>query len=240
MIELAIIAAGNGGRLKTEGLKVSKPLISINRIPLIKRIIDTAIKNDINSISCIINENSTDLKEFLMSDNFDFPINVIVKSTESSLHSLYELSKKVSTPFLLTTADSVFLPNEFASFIDFSMNNSNADGIIAVTDFIDDEKPLYVSVNEHMKILNFQDQNLCYKYVTGGLYFFKKCIKNELENAVSSGVIRLRNFQRILIQKGYRLEAFPFSKMIDVDHVADIRIAEEFLNNNQYENKRIK
>lgn len=239
MIELAIIAAGNGSRLKTEGLKVSKPLISINGIPLIKRIVDIAIKNNINSISCIINENSIDLKEYLIKNNFNFPIHLIVKSTESSLHSLHELSQKVSTPFLLTTADSVFLPNEFSSFLEYSMSKSNADVIIAVTDFIDDEKPLYVSVNKDMKILSFHDQDNDYKYVTGGLYLFKKNIKNEVENAVSVGVVRLRNFQRMLIQKGYRLEAYPFSKMIDVDHIADIKIAEDLLNNNLYKNKRI-
>lgn len=235
MIELAIIAAGKGIRLKDEGIKVSKPMVSINGVPLIKRIIDIATKNGIKSINCIINENSYDLREFLTNGRFSLPINMVIKSTKSSLHSLYELSKSVSSPFLLTTADSVFLPDEFTSFLEFSMNKNNADGIIAVTDFIDDEKPLYVSVSEEMKILNFHDKNERYKYVTGGLYLFQKNITNEVEKAVDSGVVRLRNFQRFLVQKDFELYAYPFSKIIDVDHKLDIVKAEEFLKNNPQE-----
>ena len=199
MIDLAIIAAGEGIRLKNEGIKVSKPMVEVGGIPLIKRIIDIGIKNGVNSVTCIINENSKDLEKFLSNNSFAVPINLIVKSTESSLHSLYELSKKVTSPFLLTTSDSIFLENEFSSFINNALQNTSADGIFAVTDFIDDEKPLYVSVNEEMRITGFYDTNDNFKFVTGGLYFFRKDITNEVEEAVNNNVVRLRNFQRFLI-----------------------------------------
>ncbi len=240
MVDLGIIAAGDGIRLKTEGIKVSKPMVLVNEIPLIKRIIDIATNNGAKSISCIINENSKDLENFLMSDNFTVPINLIVKSTESSLHSLFELNKTITTPFLLTTSDSVFLENEFTLFLDFAMNKSDADGIFAVTDFIDDEKPLYVSIDENLRITNFYDENNGFRFVTGGLYLFKKSIKKEVDEAVNNGVIRLRNFQRFLIKKNYRLYAYPFSKIIDVDHVTDVEKAEEFLMNNQSNNPEAK
>jgi len=232
MVDLAIIAAGDGIRLKSEGVKVSKPMVNVNETPLIKRIIDIAVKNGTNSVSCIINENSDDLKDFLTDTDVPVPVNLIVKSTESSLHSLYELSKTISTPFLLTTSDSVFLEKEFTAFINYAMNKSNADAVFAVTDFIDDEKPLYVSVNDDSRIENFYDINNEFEFVTGGLYLFKESIKKEVEEAVGNGVVRLRNFQRYLIKKGYKIDAYPFSKIIDVDHVSDIKKAEIFLNNN--------
>jgi NDP-sugar pyrophosphorylase family protein len=232
MVDLAIIAAGDGIRLKSEGVKVSKPMVEINGIPLIKRIIDIAVKNGTNSVSSIINESSNDLKNYLTSGELSVPINIIVKSTESSLHSLYELSKTATTPFLLTTSDSVFLEKEFTSFINFALNKSNADAVFAVTDFIDDEKPLYVSINDESEIENFYDVNNEFEFVTGGLYLFKKSIKDEVEEAVKSGIVRLRNFQRFLIKKGYKIDAYPFSKIIDVDHVTDIEKAKIFLNNN--------
>ncbi len=65
MIELAIIAAGEGSRLKTEGVSVSKPMVKINGIPMIKRIIDIAVHLGIDSVNCIINENAIDLKHIL-------------------------------------------------------------------------------------------------------------------------------------------------------------------------------
>jgi len=39
----------------------------------------------------------------------------------------------------------------------------------------------------------------------------------------------MRNYQRQLIAEGLRLKAYPFSKIIDVDHADDILKAESFL-----------
>ncbi|NOX19152.1 MAG: NDP-sugar synthase [Chlorobi bacterium] len=233
MMELAIIAAGEGSRLKTEGVSVSKPMVKINGTPMIKRIIDIAVKSGIKSANCIINENSIDLKRFLTNENFPIPVKVIVKTTQSSLHSLYELSKVISTPFLLTTSDSIFLENEFADFVSFAMDKTEADAVFAITDFVDDEKPLYVSVKENFEISGFHDENKGYEYVTGGLYLFKRNINREIEEAVNGGMERLRNFQRYLIKRDFKIDGYRFSKIIDVDHADDIKKAENFLFRNK-------
>lgn len=232
LIGVGIIAAGEGHRLREEGIQVSKPLVQINGTPIIKRIIDITRNTGKSSITCIINEKSEELENFLLKYSRTNPINLIVKSTPSSLHSLYQLNRFLSGPFLLTTADSVFLESEFKSFMNYGMNLKDADGVIAVTDFIDDEKPLYADIDENDKIINFKDSNDGYDFVTGGLYLFKTDIQKEIDEAVKSGVVRLRNFLRFLIQKDFRLYAYPFSKIIDVDHMNDIKIAEEFLNSN--------
>jgi hypothetical protein len=39
----------------------------------------------------------------------------------------------------------------------------------------------------------------------------------------------MRNFQRALLADGQLLKAWPFSKVLDIDHADDIRKAEEFL-----------
>ena len=39
----------------------------------------------------------------------------------------------------------------------------------------------------------------------------------------------MRNFQRALIADGCRLKAWPFSKVLDIDHAGDIVKAEEFI-----------
>ena len=39
----------------------------------------------------------------------------------------------------------------------------------------------------------------------------------------------MRNFQRRLVQEGLRLKAYPFGKIIDIDHVEDIKKGESFL-----------
>ncbi len=143
------------------------------------------------------------------------------------------MSKIISTPFLLTTSDSIFLENEFADFLSFTINKSEADAVFAITDFVDDEKPLYVSVNKNFEISGFHDENKGYKYVTGGLYLFKRNINQEIEEAVNSGMERLRNFQRYLIKKEFKIDGYRFSKIVDVDHADDIKKAENFLFSNK-------
>ena len=45
----------------------------------------------------------------------------------------------------------------------------------------------------------------------------------------------MRNFQRQLVADGLKLKAWPFSKILDVDHAADIAKAEQFLSEIHYE-----
>jgi len=44
----------------------------------------------------------------------------------------------------------------------------------------------------------------------------------------------MRNYQRLLIDEGLTLNAYNFTKIMDVDHVSDIAKAEEFLNDIEY------
>ena len=40
---------------------------------------------------------------------------------------------------------------------------------------------------------------------------------------------QMRNFQRQLVADGLKLKAYPFTKILDVDHASDIVKAENFL-----------
>ena len=56
-----------------------------------------------------------------------------------------------------------------------------------------------------------------------------------LRRCVAAGQSRMRNFQRQLVADGLKLKAWPFSKILDVDHAADIAKAEQFLSEIHYE-----
>jgi NDP-sugar pyrophosphorylase family protein len=230
-MKFAIIAAGEGSRLLNEGVNITKPLVKISGIPMIERIIDSAVKNSFSSVHCIINEQSPDLKEYLTSKDFGIPLHLLVKSTPSSMHSLFELSDQLKdSGFCLSAADTIFDPEEFRNYINYCKDNkTEADGVIAVTDFIDDEKPLYVKLLHNNDIHEFNDNYVEIKYVTGGLYFFSPGVFDIFNKALLSGISRLRNFLKLLLTEGYTLKAYKFNKIIDVDHLKDIIEAEEFL-----------
>ena len=156
---------------------------------------------------------------------------ILVKSTPSSMHSFYELSHYLDgDKICLTTVDTIFKEEEFSGYIQQFIQEDKLDGLMAVTDFIDDEKPLYVETDNELYIRNFLDQadGDC-RYISGGIYCLRRPALGVLNNAISQGMSRMRNYQRQLIAEGLRLKAYPFSKIIDVDHADDILKAESFL-----------
>jgi len=230
-MNFGIIAAGEGSRLRYENASVSKPLITVNGIPLIERLFTIAENNGFESISCIINEESLSVKEYINNRKFEIPFNLIIKSTPSSLHSFNALSPFLKgNSFCLTTVDSIFNQDEFIEFLNFSNNKKNTDGVLAVTDFIDDEKPLCIETDENMNIKSFHDNADGHKYATGGMYYFNSDVFPLMEKAINENMMRLRNFLKILLVNNYKIIAYPFSKIIDIDHLKDLQVAEEYLN----------
>ncbi len=231
---LSIIAAGEGSRLKSEGIPVSKPLIKVGGMALIDRLISTAANNNITKIVCVINEESKDVLEHIQKSNYEIPVKVKIKSTPSSLHTMYELREFVNEPFLMGTVDSIFVPDEYSKFVNYcslsvSNNTENSpDVILGITDYIDDETPLCVELNGK-NIISFHNEKANYKWATGGIYYFKPDVFQFAEKAINSGIFRLRNLLNMLLKEGLKVEGFKFSKIIDIDHSDDIKKANDFL-----------
>ena len=89
----AIIAAGEGSRLAQEGVEKPKPLVEINGEPMIGRLVNIFCRCNAESISVIVNEQMRDVQAFVKALNPSVPLNMVVKSTPSSMHSFYELSR---------------------------------------------------------------------------------------------------------------------------------------------------
>ena len=227
----AIIAAGEGSRLVQEGVKLPKPLVNLCGTPMIKRLIDIMMDCNPTALSIIVNEQMTEVRSYLESLTLPVPFNLVVKSTPSSMHSFYEVSRGFTDgKFILTTVDTIFRPEDFRRYVEAFEADETADGYMAVTSFIDDEKPLYIDVNADMDITAFRDKAFPgVKYISGGIYGLTAPALRTLEKCMASGVSRMRNYQRALVDDGLRLKAYPFPKIIDVDHAGDIATAEAFL-----------
>jgi NDP-sugar pyrophosphorylase family protein len=229
-MKFAIIAAGEGSRLAREGVKAPKPLIELQGIPIIERLVMLFASQDASSINIIINEQQPDTLQLLKKLQKQYPINIVVKDTPSSMHSLHALSHLLrGEKFCLTTVDTIFKKQEFTEYIK-AFENSSYDGLMAVTDFIDDEKPLYVNTDEDLNITAFADSpTAASRYISGGIYGLQDNALDILDECMAAGIERMRNFQRSLVKGGLHLKAHPFNKIIDIDHAEDIAKAEEFL-----------
>jgi len=238
-MKAGIIAAGEGSRLRSEGITTPKPLVPVNGVPLIERLIMSFIHAGIDELVCIVNESSPEVKRFVEKKQFPIPVTFVVKTTPSSMHSLFALAPHLMDGrFLLSTVDSIFNEDEFGRFINYARSRDSVDGLLAVTGFIDDENPLTVQVDRSMRILAFGTRTAgpgspqtpsTAPLATGGLYVLSPRVFNEIDSALTQGLERLRNFLSYLVARGYTLEAYPFSKIVDVDHADDVRTAEDLL-----------
>lgn len=229
-MKFAIIAAGEGSRLAQEGIKQPKPLVPLYGIAIIDRLIRIFMDNEATSIAVIINEEQIETQRHLAELQKTYPLEIIIKSTPGSMHSFYELMPLLrNDKFCLTTVDTVFCEAEFTAYIE-NFKASESDGFMAVTDFIDDEKPLYISANNSLDITGYHDiKNDNCNYISGGIYCLSPSCLDVLQNCMDKGYTRMREFQRALVEEGKKLKAYPFYKILDLDHADDIQKAEKFL-----------
>ena len=219
-----------------EGFTLPKPMVSLHGEMLVNRLIRIFDQNNAEEIRVIVNEQSPALESHLKCIATEAEMQIFRRSTPSSLHSAWHLL--AGDPSLdavcLTTTDTVFNEVEFAAFISAFEQNTEVDAFMAVTAFIDDESPLFITMDSRQVITAFTDQNdQGTPYVSGGIYCLRRNALEVLDNAIQNGVSRMRNFQRQLIENNLNVKGYTFSKIVDVDHLSDIRTAELFLETEQ-------
>lgn len=230
-----IIAAGEGSRLVQEGVSLPKPLVDLDGRPMIGRLIDIFTGCGAESVSVIVNEQMTEVADYLRSraGSMAVPLNLVVKSTPSSMHSFAALASLMRGRgrFVLTTVDTIFRAGDFARYIDaFEAAGSGIDGMMAMTEYVDDEKPLYIDTDAELNILAFRDAPYSgARFISGGIYGLTEPAIDVLDDCLAAGVSRMRNYQRALVGAGLRLRGFNLGKIIDVDHASDIDTARRFI-----------
>lgn len=232
-MNFGIIAAGEGSRLAEEGIEVPKPLVEINGEPMIGRLL--RIFGDIGAehVAVVCNGDHPETARYLETIREKFPFKLTVKEavTPSSMHTFHLLGNMLRGKgrFITTTVDTIFNPENFAGYTKaYSGQPGNMAGMMAVTDYIDDEKPLYVATDEDMNITAFLDKpEKDIKYISAGIYGLDDRALKVLDNCMERGIHRMRNYQRALLESGLPLKAYNIGRAIDVDHIHDLELAQQ-------------
>lgn len=230
----AVIAAGEGSRLAREGVGVPKPLVEVGGETLLDRLVRVFLANGATEIDVVCNDLYPSVAVHLEAlRRSGVPLRYVVQTTPSSMHSLYALSPLLEgSPFVLTTVDTIFREDEFARYVGQFRQlaaSGEADGLMGVTNYIDDERPLYVKVGDGGAITAFADADPHPVYISGGIYGLMPRSLATLRQCIERGESRMRNFQRAMLADGLRLRVCPFTKVLDIDHASDIAKAERFL-----------
>lgn len=242
-MNFGIIAAGEGSRLASEGVMLPKPLVELEGKPLLGRLIDLFLEIGDGSVCVIVNDKMPEVLSYMHRRvaEGDGRVKMTVKTTPSSMHSFYEVCRmlKGEGRFIVTTVDTVFRADAFCEYADsFRSADRSVEGMMAVTRFVDDEKPLYVEADDAGDICAFRDQSMVEserkklgltEFVSGGIYGLDDSAIKVLEECMERGVSRMRNYQRALVEAGLRLKAYDMGKIMDVDHADDIVKAQDFV-----------
>ncbi len=217
----AVIAAGEGSRLKELG--VAKPMIQVGGVPLIAHVLGNFEAAGIASAAVIFNEAERDCEAYVRERFGRLVSKVVVKTTRSSLESFREILEAAPPGRLLvSTVDAFCPPKEFVRFVRRAEELPANSTVLAVTGYVHDEKPLWVSTTRAGRVTVVGGTSG--DAVTAGIYVFPEKVRRL---AIPSELGRLRDFLVWLAKSGEPIEAVDIPKVVDVDRAEDLAVAEE-------------
>jgi len=219
-----ILAGGRGSRLAADGVEAPKPLVEVGGRPQIVNLIETFAELGCESITCMVRDGIT----------LDVPAPTIVRScrTPSSLHTLVAgLALVPSGPVFCAMVDTVMPQADWRRLYRGVTERLTAGSlaVLAVTPFVDDELPLYVTRNaEGLATGIFDTPPPGPLLVTGGVYGLSPEARRLATVAVAS-LHRMRAFLRLLVELRVPVSTVEVPRIIDLDHKRDLEAAERWL-----------
>ena len=225
-MNFAIIAAGNGERLASEGLAVPKPMAEIAPgLTMLRRLLNIFTDCGALRIRVIVNAHTPQLKEYLESLADEYPLEIVCRSTSGSLESLMELLDGQNGSWIVTTADTIFPATLFFSMVEKFREKMDTDALMGLTPYIDDEKPLYATTDASGRVTGYYDSEPADTdavYASAGIYCLAPNALSMLAECRRRGFTRMRQYQKLLVESGLRVESFIYPQVIDVDHLSDL------------------
>jgi NDP-sugar pyrophosphorylase family protein len=216
-----IIAAGDGQRLRASGFAMPKPLVPVGGVPLLGRVVENFRAAGITSLVMIVNEGGTACRDWARERFPDLDIDVIVKTTASSLESFQEVSRRLDGErALVSTVDAWCHPADFTRFVDAALGRPPEASVLAVTPLVADERPLWVTVDADGRVRRIGGE--VGTHVTAGMYLLSARARAASPPALG----RLRDFLTWLLEHGEPFYAETIEHVVDVDRASDVVLAE--------------
>lgn len=232
MIHAGIIAAGLGERL--QGAGVAKPLVPVAGRPLVHWTVEALARAGVGAVTILLNSRGQEVRRSLESA---FP-RLAWRFLEWDSPSSWESFRRVSTDlacetdrFLISTVDALLRPSDVAAFARRALappegESFRTDATLAVTSFVEDEKPLWVDLGVDGRVTAVGADARQHRWVTCGLYGMSRAAAEGLSGRTHE---RLRDYWTALAREGARVTAVTFEKTVDVDRPEDVASAETFL-----------
>lgn len=227
-----ILAGGAGSRLAAGGIGVPKALVEVAGRPQIVGLLETLAEVGCSSLTCALRADFPDVPRVLDGKRFGPPLTVVTCRTPSSLHTLVEgLNAAPPGPVFCTMVDTVMRAADWrAVYLATDRQlTAGADVVLAVTPYVDDESPVYVTRGGDGSVRVVSDEPLHPPLVTGGVYGLSAAARRAAAEAVSRGGHKVRGFLKTLVAEGRRVAAVEVPRIIDIDRPSDLHTANAWL-----------
>ncbi|HEU4589203.1 MAG TPA: NTP transferase domain-containing protein [Gemmatimonadales bacterium] len=223
-----ILAGGEGSRLAKAGVATPKPLIPVGGTPQVVRLLRTLARLGCESVTCLLREGIPAMLLEAEAAWVKIPYHVQFCRTPSSLHTLVEgLRALPPGPVFCSMVDTVMpwgdWQRAYASAT--AALGAGADAVLVVTPYVDDERPLHVRRDASGRAVGIGDGPADPPCVTGGVYAFGPSARAVAEEAVASGLERMRAFLALLVGRGAAVGTVEIPRIIDLDDLRDLAAA---------------
>jgi NDP-sugar pyrophosphorylase family protein len=229
-MKAGILAAGTGSRFLQAGWDEPKPLVRLGGRPIIHHVLDNLFQAGVESVEVLLNghERFDPVEDYLQGlPEAEQRIRVSRKITRSSFETFSCLLKQMGPPpFVLSTVDSILDRGDLERFLQPESYPPECALALAVTDYVNDEKPLWVEFDPTGKISCIGEGVSEKKFVTAGIYFV---LKDLAETAVGEDFEALRFFLGHVLRSGKPVWAREFRMALDIDDPGDIQAGEQIL-----------
>ena len=225
MMQGLILAGGRGSRLAADGVATPKALVEVGGRPQIVNLIETFAELGCETITCMVREGIT--------VESPGPATVRLCRTPSSLHTLVAgLSAVPPGPVFCAMVDTVMPAADWRRLYRSVMArlDDGAAAVLAVTPFVDDELPLYVTRNGEGFATGILDTPPpeASLVVTGGVYGLS-IVARRLASVAVASLHRMRAFLRLLVELHAPVATVEVPRIIDLDHKRDLDAAERLV-----------
>jgi CTP:molybdopterin cytidylyltransferase MocA len=227
-----ILAAGEGSRLAADGVASSKRMVEVCGRPQLPHLVETLERLRCETITCMVPESeATDLSHLPAIGGADH-VGVHGCRTSSSLHTL-ALGLGTMSPGMVfcTMVDTVMRDLDWIALAAAAraLIAAGSDLVLAVTPYLDDERPLYVLHDYAGNVRDLSDEPSRPVSVTGGVYVLNDRAREAAREAVGRGVRRLRGFLRECARGSLDVRSVAVSRIIDLDRGRDLAAANAWL-----------
>lgn len=227
-----VLAGGEGSRLAAGGIAVPKPLVAVGGRPQIVGLLETFAALGCSSLTCAVRADFPEVQRLLDGRRFGPPLTVVPCRTPSSLHTLVEgLRGMPAGPVFCSMVDTVMRREDWEAVYRAAGRYlaEGAELVLAVTPYVDDESPVYVSRRGDGAVAALSDQPVSPVCVTGGVYALSPAARVAAAGAVTRGVHKMRAFLKAQVAVGRWVAAVEVQRIIDIDRPSDLETANAWL-----------